>query len=222
MSLALFDLDNTLLDGDSDRLWNEYLAARGVLDVAAHGERLEAFHRQYLCGTLEVREYLSFSLGLLSGLSADELPGLLQGFMRQMIEPRMSSAAKRLLQVHRAAGHTLLIITLTNRFITEPIAAAFDVDDLLATVPEMHGGKPTGQIIGEPCYQHGKLSHLRAWMQAHGKNLEDSYFYSDSLNDLPLLEAVSCPVVVNPDEELARIARDRGWKILTLSIEDAP
>ncbi len=211
MSLALFDLDNTLLDGDSDQLWGEYLAAHGVLDLADHTPKLEAFHRRYLEGRLDVREYLAFFLGLLSRVPGQELRKLRDGFVQQAILPRIPTAARSLLEKHRAAGDKLLLITLTNRLVTEPIAAEFGVDDLLATEPEMVDGRPTGRILGEPCYQFGKLWHLQRWLEQNDEDMVDSCFYSDSLNDLPLLEAVACPIVVNPDAELAKLARCRGW-----------
>lgn len=220
MSLALFDLDNTLLDGDSDRLWSQYLFEKGVLNSSLHAERLDEYDRQYHAGELDARDYLSFSLGLLSKVPPSELRRLREDFMQQMITPRISNAARSLLAKHRTAGHTLIIITLTNRFITEPIAAELGVDALLATVPEFAEGRLTGKIVGEPCYQRGKLAHLQTWMQEHGENLDNSYFYSDSLNDLPLLEAVTCPVVVGPDPALTKIANERGWMTLHLAVDD--
>ncbi len=219
MSLALFDLDNTLLDGDSDRLWSAYLFAKGILNPAVHGDRLDEFDRQYHSGELDAREYLEFSLSLLKKIPVPELRKLRDDFMQQMISPRIAGAARSLVEKHRAAGHTLIIITLTHRFITEPIAAEFGVDALLATEPELVDGRFTGNILGDPCYQRGKIDHLRCWMQEHGESLENSYFYSDSMNDLPLLEAVTFPAVVGPDKELAALARERGWLTLKLVVE---
>lgn len=220
MTLALFDLDNTLLDGDSDHLWHEYLIARGVLSGSLHGERLNEFDRQYHAGELDAQAYLEFTLGLLERIPAIELRALRDDFMTQVIKPRIPNAARSLLAKHRAAGHTLIVITLTQRFISEPIAAEFGVDDLVATVPEMIDGRLTGRITGEPCYQRGKIRHLQAWMEANRATLENSYFYSDSLNDLPLLEAVTSPVVVGPDKALAKVAAERGWMSMRLSVED--
>lgn len=211
MNLALFDLDNTLLNGDSDRLWCEYLAGHGVLDLAAHGPRLKAFHEHYVEGRLDVHAYLGFILGLLGNIPAAELRRLRDGFMDASIRPRILPAARSLVEKHRSAGDLLVIITLTNRLITEPIAAEFGVDALLATEPEMVDQRPTGRIVGEPCYQFGKLWHLERWLATRDENPTASYFYSDSFNDLPLLEAVTCPVVVNPDPVLAEIACRRGW-----------
>lgn len=211
MNLALFDLDNTLLNGDSDQLWCEYLASHGVLDLAVHGPRLDGFHRQYLDGQLDVHAYLDFILGLLSKIPAGELQRLREGFMEASIRPRILPAARSLVEKHRMAGDLLVIITLTNRLVTEPIAAEFGVDALLATEPEMIDQRPTGRIIGEPCYQFGKIRHLQRWLGTRDEEPEGSYFYSDSLNDLPLLEAVSHPVVVNPDPGLAALASARGW-----------
>lgn len=212
MNLALFDLDNTLLDGDSDRLWCEYLAAHGVLDLHAHGTTLDDFHQHYVEGRLDVHAYLGFILGLLSKIPAGELRRLRDGFLEQSIRPRILPAARSLVEKHRLAGDLLVIITLTNRLVTEPIAAEFGVDALLATEPEMFHQRPTGRIIGEPCYQFGKISHLQRWLESREEDPEDSYFYSDSINDLPLLEAVTHPVVVNPDPSLATLAKARGWR----------
>ncbi len=212
MNLALFDLDNTLLDGDSDRLWCEYLAAHGVLDLHAHGPSLDEFHQQYVEGSLDVRAYLGFVLGLLGKIPAAELRRLREGFMEQSIRPRILPAARSLVEKHRLAGDLLVIITLTNRLVTEPIAAEFGVDALLATEPEIIDERPTGRIIGEPCYQFGKIWHLERWLESRDEEPGGSYFYSDSMNDLPLLEAVTHPVVVNPDPSLAKLARARGWQ----------
>ncbi|NNF52369.1 MAG: HAD family hydrolase [Gammaproteobacteria bacterium] len=219
MSLALFDLDDTLLDGDSDRLWTDYLFDRGILDANLHREKMDDFDRQYHAGALDAAQYLCFSLDLLSQIPTGELLRLRDDFLRTVISPRISAAARSLLAKHRSAGHTLVIITLTNRFVSEPIAAELGVDALLATVPEMSHGQLTGRIVGEPCYQLGKIAHLQAWMEKRGENLDNSYFYSDSMNDLPLLEAVSCPVVVNPDATLEKVARTRGWLIMKMNAE---
>lgn len=219
MSLALFDLDHTLLDGDTDQLWGEFLARRGLLDLSETGPRLRKFHSQYLAGRLDARAYLNFILGLLQQLPINMLGVLRRDFMAEMIRPRISDGARNLVEKHRARGDTLLIITLTNRFLTEPIAKEFRVDALLATELEIADDRFTGQILGEPCYQHGKIRHLQTWMAANNESLENSHFYSDSVNDLPLLETVSCPVIVNPDKELARLAQARGWPELRLGAE---
>lgn len=217
MTLALFDLDETLLDGDSDRLWTEFLFTAGILNPNLHRKTMDEFDRQYHAGVLNAREYLCFSLDLLSKIPAKELLRLRDEFLESLILPRIPDGARSLLEKHRSAGHIRIIITLTNRFVTEPIAAMLGVDALIATEPEMVNGQLTGQIIGEPCYQQGKISHLEAWMQQHGETLENSYFYSDSMNDLPLLEAVSCPVAVSPDPALKKVAGERGWLVMRLN-----
>ncbi len=211
MALALFDLDNTLLDGDSDQLWADYLGSAGIVNIAQNASRMASFHGQYLSGTLDVREYLAFSLGLIRHIPLPELRRLRQPFIEQWIRPRIRDEARQLIRQHQALAHRLVIITLTNRFISEPIATEFGIAVLLATEPEIVGEHLTGQIVGDPCYQRGKIAHLGQWMRANGEDLNGSYFYSDSINDLPLLETVSCPVVVNPDPQLAEIARERGW-----------
>ncbi len=211
MTLALFDLDNTLLDGDSDQLWTEFLGLSGVLDLHLHGPRLLSYHEQYLAGALDVHEYLDFSIGLIRHLPVTELRELRDAFMIRLICPRIRDQARALVEGHRARGDRLIMVTLTNRFISEPIAREFGIEALLATEPEIVSGYLTGRILGEPCYQHGKIAHLQRWMDQHEESFDGSCFYSDSINDLPLLEAVDCPIVVNPDPDLAAIARQRGW-----------
>ncbi len=211
MTLALFDLDNTLLDGDSDQLWTEYLGGLGVVDLTIHGPRMADYHAQYLAGELDVAAYLAYSIGLVKHLPVAELRELRQAFLASVIRPRIRAAALSLLETHRRRTDRLIIITLTQRLISEPIAAEFGVEALLATEPECVDGYLTGRIVGVPCYQRGKIAHLNSWMEANNESLRDSYFYSDSINDLPLLEAVTIPVAVNPDPELARIAQQRGW-----------
>lgn len=211
MTLALFDLDNTLLDGDSDQLWTEYLGNLGVLDLTIHGPRIADYHEQYLSGELDVAAYLAFSIGLFAHLPVTELRALGRTFLNSVIRPRIRETALALLADHRRHGHRLLIVTLTQRLISGPIAAEFGVDALLATEPECVDGYLTGRVVGVPCYQHGKIAHLESWANAHGESLAGSYFYSDSINDLPLLESVTIPIAVNPDPALDRIARQRGW-----------
>ena len=217
MTLALFDLDNTLLDGDSDQLWTEFLGSLGLVDLTIHGPRMSAYHEQYLAGELDVGEYLAFSLGLISHIPVAELRELRHAYLERLIRPRIPAQARALVDRHRAQARKLVIITLTNRFISEPIATEFKVDALLATEPEIVNGRLTGHIVGEPCYQHGKIAHLRSWLKLNNEDLGGSYFYSDSINDLPLLEAVTYPIVVNPDPQLEEIARQRGWLCQRLS-----
>lgn len=216
MRLALFDLDNTLLAGDSDHSWGEFLCQRGLVDAAEYQVRNDAFYADYCAGQLDVVAYQNFSQAIL-GRTAPELLAQWQAeFMAEVIEPIILAKGEALLAQHREAGDKLLIITATNRFVTAPIAARLGVDTLLATECAMQNGRYTGQTTGVPCYQGGKVVVLNQWLEANGHNLEDSYFYSDSRNDLPLLEQVAHPVAVDPDDTLRAIATERGWQVLSL------
>jgi len=216
LSLAIFDLDNTLLGGDSDYLWGRFLAERGVVDGDAYERENHRFYLEYQAGTLDIREFLAFSLRPLAETEPTRLAELRHEFMRERIEPIILPAARSLLAKHREAGDALLIITATNRFVTAPIAEALGVDDLLATDPEYRNGRYTGQVSGTPCFREGKVERLNQWLHRTGANLAESWFYSDSHNDLPLLELVTHPVAVDPDETLAAHAEQRGWPVLTL------
>ncbi len=216
MALAIFDLDNTLLNGDSDYLWGRFLAEQGRVDGEAYERENHRFYEEYKSGQLDIREFLAFSLRPLSEIPPSQLNELHRRFMAQEIRPRITPAARALLDKHRARDDFLLIITATNRFITEPIAGELGVDDLLATDPEQVDGRYTGQVSGIPCFREGKVQRLEQWLKQTGLNLADSWFYSDSHNDLPLLERVPHPVAVDPDETLADHASARGWPILSL------
>lgn len=211
MALALFDLDNTLLAGDSDYLWGCFLASKGLVDKHIYEEANLRFYEDYKQGTLDIHEFLSFALTPLAENDADDLRAMHEEFMEEHIKPIMSPTGKAKIEEHRSNGDHLLIITATNSFVTGPIARAFGIDDLIATEPEMENGQYTGKIDGIPCFQEGKITKLNKWLQASGMNLEGSYFYSDSHNDLPLLEQVTYPVAVDPDETLEKIANQRGW-----------
>lgn len=216
MALAIFDLDNTLLNGDSDYLWGRFLAEQGRVDGEYYERENRRFYEEYKRGQLDIREFLAFSLQPLSEIPSAELAELHRQFMQQEIRPRITPAARALIDRHRRQDHFLLIITATNRFITAPIAEELGVDDLLATDPEMRDGRYTGQVNGIPCFREGKVERLEQWLKQTGLNLADSWFYSDSHNDLPLLERVSRPVAVDPDETLADHAASRGWPIISL------
>ena len=213
MALALFDLDNTLLAGDSDYLWGVFLVEKGLVDGSLYQSANDRFYRQYAEGCLDIHEFLNFALSPLASIELELLLQLQSEFMQSRIREIMTLSGQRKVDEHRANGDTTLIITATNRFVTEPIAAAFGVDALIATEPEMRDGKYTGKVAGTPSFQHGKITRLETWMQEHNENLRDSWFYSDSHNDLPLLEQVSHPVAVDPDKKLRDIARLRGWTI---------
>lgn len=216
MALAIFDLDNTLLAGDSDHLWGEHLAVRGVVDGAHYQRENDRFLREYEAGRLDIRTFLRFSLRAL----AENTPEDLERWRREFIEERVAGiiapGTPALLERHRAAGDQLLIITATNRFVTEPIAEMLGVGTLIATEPEMRDGRYTGEVAGTPCFREGKVERLHEWLEGDADRLRSSSFYSDSHNDLPLLERVERPVAVDPDPALHRIATDRGWEIISL------
>ncbi|MDO9322138.1 MAG: HAD family phosphatase [Pseudomonas sp.] len=216
MRLALFDLDNTLLAGDSDHAWGDYLCERGILDGVAYKARNDEFYQDYLAGRLDINDYLNFSLEILGRSEMAQLAQWHREFMRDCIEPIILAKGEALLAEHREAGDQLLIITATNRFVTGPIAARLGVDTLLATECEMHGGRYSGRTTDVPCFKEGKVTRLSRWLAETGMSLEGSCFYSDSMNDLPLLEQVSRPVAVDPDPRLQAEAERRGWPIISL------
>ena len=216
MRLALFDLDNTLLAGDSDHAWGDYLCERGILDGVAYKARNDEFYQDYLAGRLDINDYLNFSLEILGRSEMAQLAQWHREFMRDCIEPIILTKGEALLAEHREAGDQLLIITATNRFVTGPIAARLGVDTLLATECEMHDGRYSGRTTDVPCFKEGKVTRLNRWLAETGMSLEGSSFYSDSMNDLPLLEQVSRPVAVDPDPRLQAEAELRGWPIISL------
>ncbi|MFZ1640823.1 MAG: HAD family hydrolase [Candidatus Contendobacter sp.] len=216
MSLAIFDLDNTLLGGDSDYLWGQFLVERGLVEGEAYECENQRFYDQYRAGTLDIHEFLAFMLRPLAQNPLVELLDWRARFIEAKIRPILLPQATALVERHRDAGDTLLIITATNRFITEPIAELLGVPHLLATEPEFADGRYTGRPVGIPCFQHGKVERLDAWLVETGHDLAGSWFYSDSRNDLPLLSRVTYPVAVDPDDVLARHAREHGWPIRSL------
>ncbi len=216
MRLALFDLDNTLLGGDSDHAWGDWLCARGILDGIAYKARNDAFYQDYLAGKLDIQAYLNFSLEILGRSEMRQLADWHLEFMKECIEPIILPKGEALLAEHRAAGDKLLIITATNRFVTQPIAARLGVETLLATECEMADGRYTGRTTDVPCFKEGKVTRLNRWLAENGLDLSDSAFYSDSMNDLPLLEQVTRPVAVDPDPTLRAEAERRGWPVITL------
>ena len=216
MKLALFDLDHTLLDGDSDSLWGRFLVKEGAVDAEEYRREGARYMAEYRSGRLDIHEFLAFGLRPLKDNTPERLEGWRRRFMQECVASRIPAASRALLQQHRAAGHTLAIITATNSFITAPIAAEFGVDALIATEPEQDGARFTGRVAGPPCFREGKLLKLDAWLAARGAHPAESWFYSDSHNDLPLLERVEHPVAVNPDEVLNRVAAERRWPVMTL------
>lgn len=216
MALAIFDLDNTLIAGDSDYSWGVFLVEKQLVDAETYRLANERFYEDYKSGTLDIRAYLQFSLAPLTRFTIAQLQDLHAEFMQQHIEPILQKKAEALLQQHRAQGDQLLIITATNGFVTRPIAKRLGVDEILATDPEVIDGRYTGNFVGSPCFQAGKITHLQEWLKSHHHSLEGAYFYSDSINDLPLLELVDTPIAVDPDERLAAIAQSRNWEVISL------
>lgn len=216
MTLAIFDLDNTLLNGDSDHAWGEFIADLGVVDATSYRQQNDAFYDDYCRGELDIFAYQRFVLGVLVGKAPEELARWHAQFMREKIADMILPKAEALIAQHRAQGHTLMIITATNAFITAPIAARLGIDLLLATEPELLNGFYTGDITGTPCYREGKVERLNAWLQKNNCNLEGSFFYSDSHNDLPLLQKVDKPVAVDPDDKLKAFAEENGWPVMSL------
>ena len=216
MALAIFDLDNTLIAGDSDHSWGEFLVAEQRVDAQEFQKINDQFYADYVAGSLDIFAYLEFSLQPLSKIPKPELRELHTKFMQQVIEPMQLPRARALLQRHRDAGDRLLIITSTNRFIVEPICHSLGVTELLATDPEVIDGHYTGKISGTPTYQEGKVIRLWEWLKEQGETLEGSWFYSDSINDLPLLLEVDNPIAVDPCDALKEQAEARQWSILSL------
>jgi HAD superfamily hydrolase (TIGR01490 family) len=217
MTLALFDLDNTLIAGDSDHEWGQFLVDRGVVDAEAYQRANDQFFQDYRAGTLDIVAYSEFVFAVLARNDEATLLAWREAFIQERIEQMLLPKAFDLLQYHRGQGHTLVIITATNRFVTEPIAQRLGVDHLIATEPERDvSGRFTGKLAGVPCFQAGKITRLHAWLDEHQANLEGAWFYSDSRNDLPLLAAVTHSVVVDADPVLAKIAEERGWPALSL------
>jgi len=216
MPLALFDLDNTLLNGDSDYLWGRHLIDLGVVDGDVYERANQHFYDDYREGRLDIDAFLRFSLEPLTRHSITDLEQWREAFIRERIEPIMLPAASDLIEQHRQAGDTLMVITATNAFVTAPIAARFGIEHLIATVPAFKAGRFTGEVDGQPAFRQGKVDRLRRWLGSRQETLTGSVFYSDSINDLPLLETVEYPVAIDPDERLAAVAEQRGWPIRSL------
>ena len=219
MRLVLFDLDNTLLAGDSDYEWGQFLIDRGVLDRAHYEARNRAFYEDYKAGRLDIHAFLNFSLRPLATHSRAQLDAWHAEYMQTRIAPMITDAARALVNRHLEDADLVAIITATNSFITAPIARAFGVQHLIATEPEEINGHFTGEVAGTPCFRDGKITRLEHFLEHHGTRLDcltSSRFYSDSLNDLPLLEKVQHPVAVDPDPTLRAHAVAHGWPIISL------
>ncbi len=219
MQLALFDLDHTLIEGDSDYEWARFLIEKGVVDDAQYAAKNDVFYREYQAGTLDINAFLDFQLEPLSRYTMEELDGWHRQFMAGKILPIILPAARKLVARHAAEGALCAIVTATNSFVTGPIARELGVSHLIATDPEVRDGRYTGRPTGTPCFQAGKITRVRQWLTGQGRAIPDfekSWFYSDSLNDLPLLQEVTDPVAVDPDETLRRVAGERGWPVISL------
>jgi HAD superfamily hydrolase (TIGR01490 family) len=216
VGLAIFDLDNTLLAGDSDYEWGRFLADQGIVEAKSYERENRRFYAQYEAGTLDIHEFARFSYKPLADNSLRELRRWRDIFMAQRIRPMILPKGRALIETHRSSGDLPLIVTSTNSFVTDPIARALAVEHLLASEPEFVAGRFTGELTGVPCFREGKLTRLETWLAQTGHDLAGSWFYSDSHNDIPLLERVSNPIAVDADEKLVRHARRRGWRIISL------
>jgi HAD superfamily hydrolase (TIGR01490 family) len=227
LNLALFDLDGTLLNGDSDYGWAQFLIARGVLDANVYEAENQRFFDDYKAGTLDIHAFLDFQLAPLAAHPRAQLDTWHAEFMRERILPMITDKARQLVKQHADAGDLCAVVTATNSFVTAPIAREFGVDNLVATEPELRDGAFTGKVAGIPCFRDGKVARVEAWLEALTPPQADaklglktgfaqSWFYSDSRNDLALLERVTDPVAVSPDEKLREIALARGWPVIAL------
>lgn len=217
MKLVLFDLDNTLLDGDSDYEWAQFLIEKEILDRDEYESRNQDFYREYQNGTLDIVEFLDFQLRPLSEYSRAQLNQWHEEFMKVKVHPMITQAARDL--VLQFSGDLVAIVTATNSFITRPIADEFGIEHLIATEPEEIEGEFTGNVVGEPSFREGKVSRVNQWLNAIDLSLtsfEETLFFSDSINDLPLLDIVQTPIAVNPDPKLLDHARLKGWEVLQL------
>jgi HAD superfamily hydrolase (TIGR01490 family) len=218
-NLALFDLDNTLLAGDSDYNWSLFLIEEGLLDAKTHHERNEQFYLDYKNGCLDIYAFLKFQLQPLSQHPKAFLDQLHLKYMEKVIRPMMTQKAQDLVNTHQANGDLCLVITATNSFVTKPIATAYGIEHLIGTDPEMVNGEYTGGVSGVPSFQEGKVTRLNQWLAERGKFLSDyqtSYFYSDSHNDLPLMKLVTNPVAVDADATLLAYAKQHEWPCISL------
>ena len=214
MALALFDLDNTLLNGDSDHAWGIYLAEIGAVDAIEQKQKQDYFYQQYLQGTLDILEFCEFQFSILTRTPLPQLQSWHNDYMKTIIEPMITNGKAELLKKHKEAGDDIVIITATNNFITAPIAKRLGVETLIATEAEFIEGAFTGKVKGTPCFQEGKITRLNEWLRSQNKEMQESYFYSDSVTALPLLEIVDYPIAVTPDEKLRAHAEKLNWPII--------
>lgn len=219
MDLVLFDLDNTLLAGDSDFEWAQFLISKGVLDREVYEARNQAFYDQYKAGTLDIFEFLDFQLKPLARHSRAQLDAWHREFLDTRIRPMMTPQSQALVKEHLASGAVVAIVTATNSFVTGPIARAFGIPHLVATIPAQENGAFTGKPRGTPAFKAGKIERVEAWLESLGlcwESFGKSSFYSDSHNDLPLMKKVNNPVAVDPDDTLRAHATAQGWPVISL------
>ncbi len=216
MTLAIFDLDNTLLTGDSDHSWGQWVCDAGLVDTASYSRRNEAFFADYQRGDLDIEAYLRFALSPLKNQNIQTAAQWHDKFMAERVLPMVHAPARELIEKHRRMGDTLLVITATNAFITRPIIELFGIEHLLACEAEVVDGHYTGEPLGIPTYREGKVQRLQLWCDEYDESVDGAWFYSDSHNDLPLLEVVDHPVVVDPDDRLRQIAGERQWPVISL------
>ncbi len=219
MRLALFDLDNTLLSGDSDYEWGQFLIDEGVLEREDYERRNAEYYEQYKAGNLDIHDFLAFALRPLAEHPPESLARWHAAFMQKRILPMIGKPAQVLVRGHLEAGDLCAVVTATNSFVTRPIVREFGIAHLVATEPESVNGRYTGKVSGTPCFREGKIERVDGWLAQLGHRLADfgvSAFYSDSLNDLPLMQRVTHPVAVDPDDRLRAEAANRGWPIISL------
>ncbi|GKT12030.1 MAG: hypothetical protein ISEC1_P1004 [Thiomicrorhabdus sp.] len=216
MALAIFDLDNTLIGNDSDFLWGEFLVANNYVDAEFFAEQNAQFYEDYKAGSLDIMAYQRFALKPLSEQSMETLADWHAQFMQAYIEPIILPKAQALVDEHKSKGDRVMIITATNTFITRPIGERYGITELLGTEGEVKDNRYTGEVAGVPTFQAGKVTRLNEWLKQEDESLQGSYFYSDSHNDLALLEIVDFPVVVDADETLQKIAKEKQWTAISL------
>jgi|TARA_Y100000782_G_scaffold73000_1_gene78785 HAD superfamily hydrolase (TIGR01490 family) len=216
MRLAIFDIDNTLIAGDSDLLWGEFLCERNYVDSNVYKAEHEKYYKDYLSGKLDINNFLKFQLKVLGENDLNLLKKWRKDFFEEKIRPVILPKAYQLIDKHRNQNHDLLIITATNRFIVEPIASEFKIENIIACEPEIYNEQFTGKFTGTPSYAEGKVERFNDWLKTIGRRLEESWFYSDSHNDIPLMKEVNHPVAVDPDEFLKDEAEKMNWPIISL------
>ena len=219
MNLAIFDLDNTLLDGDSDYNWGLFLSRKGIVDRLSHEAQNQQYYEDYQAGKLDIYKFTEFQFKVLKDNSRSTLDQLRSEYIETVVMPMITKKSYALVNKHKKLNDHLLIITATSSYITKPIGLLFGINDLIGTDPEEVNGEFTGKVRGIPSFREGKITRLEIWLSEKGLKMNDfdkTYFYSDSKNDIPLLEKVSHPVAVNADDELMDFARKRKWPSMNL------